>query len=92
MAKSDKANPICSFQLTARTVNLNPAGTFLTIIQNFIYLCYKGNSHRVVCVEKFSEAVYVLYCFEKKTQTTSKRDMDLARKRYMQVINMGAEK
>ena len=42
---------------------------------------------RVLYVTKFEEAVYVLYCFQKKTQTTSKRDKDIATARYRDVIN-----
>jgi phage-related protein len=37
---------------------------------------------RVMYVAKFSDAVYVLHAFQKKTQQTSKDDVDLARKRY----------
>jgi phage-related protein len=37
---------------------------------------------RVIYVAKFAEAVYVLHCFQKKTQKTSKTDIDLAAKRY----------
>ncbi len=31
-------------------------------------------------------AVYVLHCFQKKTQKTSKKDIDLATKRYKDLI------
>ncbi|PSJ51035.1 type II toxin-antitoxin system RelE/ParE family toxin [Kumtagia ephedrae] len=41
---------------------------------------------RVIYVAKFESAIYVLHCFQKKTQTTSKADMDLARRRYQQLI------
>jgi phage-related protein len=37
---------------------------------------------RVIYVAKFVDAVYVLHCFQKKTQKTSKTDLDLAVKRY----------
>ncbi len=37
---------------------------------------------RVLYVAKFADAVYVLHCFQKKTQATSKIDIDLAAKRY----------
>jgi phage-related protein len=30
---------------------------------------------------KLTDAVYVLHCFQKKTQQTAKRDIDLARQR-----------
>lgn len=42
---------------------------------------------RVMFVVKFEEAVYVLHCFQKKTQTTSKRDKDIATVRYRAVVN-----
>lgn len=41
---------------------------------------------RVIYVAKFETAVYVLHCFQKKTQATSKLDIDLARTRYQQLI------
>ena len=42
---------------------------------------------RVMYVAKFEEAVYVLHCFQKKTQTTSKQDKDIAAARYRAVVN-----
>ncbi|WJF91450.1 type II toxin-antitoxin system RelE/ParE family toxin [Paraburkholderia bonniea] len=42
---------------------------------------------RVIYVAKFVEAVYVLHCFQKKTQTTSKQDKDIAEARYRAIIN-----
>ncbi|TXL70443.1 hypothetical protein FHP25_34530 [Vineibacter terrae] len=36
---------------------------------------------RVIYVAKFAAAVYVLHCFQKKTQKTSKADLDVAAKR-----------
>lgn len=41
-----------------------------------------GMAYRVFYVAKFSEAVYVLHAFMKKSQKTSKRDIDLATERY----------
>lgn len=35
---------------------------------------------------KFAETVYVLHAFEKKTRRTAKRDIDLAAKRYRQLM------
>jgi phage-related protein len=43
---------------------------------------------RVMYVAKFEEAVYVLHCFQKKTQATSRRDKDIATARYRAVVNM----
>jgi phage-related protein len=42
---------------------------------------------RVMYVAKFEEAVYVLHCFQKKTQTTSKQDREIAAARYRAVAN-----
>lgn len=40
---------------------------------------------RVIYVAKFNEAVYVLHAFQKKTQKTSRRDIELASKRFRQI-------
>lgn len=41
---------------------------------------------RVIYVAKFADAVYVLHCFQKKTPKTSKADLDLAAKRYRDLL------
>jgi len=38
--------------------------------------------YRVVYTARLEDAIYVLHAFQKKTQTTSKRDIELAAKRY----------
>ena len=45
-----------------------------------------AGAFRVVYVGKFADAVYVLHCFQKKTQKTSKTDLDLAESRYRDLI------
>jgi phage-related protein len=40
---------------------------------------------RVMYVAKFEEAIYVLHCFQKKTDATAKRDKDIAATRYRAV-------
>jgi phage-related protein len=42
----------------------------------------ESGAFRVIYVAKFADAVYVLHCFQKKTQKTSKADLDMAAKRY----------
>jgi phage-related protein len=42
---------------------------------------------RVMYVTMFEEAVYVLHCFQKKTQATSKQDKCIAETRYRAVVN-----
>ena len=41
-----------------------------------------AGAFRVIYVARFADAVYVLHCFQKKTQKTSKVDLDLASQRY----------
>jgi len=48
---------------------------------------HEPHEHRVICVQKFAEAVYVLHCFEKKTQKTTKLEIGIARKAYAQIKN-----
>jgi phage-related protein len=42
--------------------------------------------HRLIYVAKFAEAILVLHAFEKKTQKTTRADLELARNRYRAVI------
>lgn len=41
----------------------------------------EAGTFRVVYVAKLADAVYVLHCFQKKTQQTARRDIELARQR-----------
>jgi len=41
---------------------------------------------RVVYIAKFADAVYVLHCFQKKSQKTSSEDVALATRRYKELI------
>lgn len=41
---------------------------------------------RVMYVAKFADTVYVLHCFQKKTQKTASVDLDLAIKRYRDLL------
>ena len=41
---------------------------------------------RVCYVAKFTEAIYVLHAFEKRTRKTSQRDMEIGRQRYQALM------
>lgn len=45
-----------------------------------------AGAFRVIYVAKLAEAVYVLHCFQKKTEHTSSQDVELARKRYKELM------
>ena len=46
----------------------------------------KSGTYRVIYTARLVEVVYVLHAFQKKTQATSKRDIELASKRYAELI------
>ncbi len=45
-----------------------------------------SGAFRVIYVAKFAEAVFVLHCFQKKTEQTSRSDIALATKRYRELL------
>lgn len=45
-----------------------------------------SGTYRVIYTARLGDAVYVLHAFQKKTQTTSKRDIDLAKDRYAELL------
>ena len=47
---------------------------------------HTGLEHRVFYVAKFTEGVYVLHAFEKRTRKTPKRETDLARDRFRALV------
>ena len=46
----------------------------------------KDGAFRILYVAKFEDTVYVLHCFQKKTQKTSSEDIALASRRYKDLI------
>ena len=42
--------------------------------------------YHVVYTARLAKAVYVLHVFQKKTQTTAKRDIELAKKRFTELM------
>jgi phage-related protein len=51
-----------------------------------------GREHRLIYVAKLAEAVFVLHAFEKKSQKTTRADLDLARDRYRDLLAQRAAK
>ena len=52
----------------------------------------KDGAYRVIYIAKYEEAVYVLHAFNKKTQRTSRRDIELAKRRLRDVQRMRRER
>lgn len=42
----------------------------------------EAGAFRVIYVARLEDAIYVLHCFQKKSQKTSQRDLDLATSRF----------
>jgi phage-related protein len=46
----------------------------------------EAGAFRVLYVAKFGDAIYVLHCFQKKTERTSKADVELAARCYRELL------
>jgi phage-related protein len=45
-----------------------------------------GNAYRTIYIATLADAIYVLHCFQKKTQKTPKQDMALAKRRLSEIL------
>ena len=45
----------------------------------------EAGKFRVIYIAKLKDAIYVLHCFQKKTQKTSQKDLDIAHQRLSQL-------
>ena len=73
-----------------RAVDAKP---FKTVGQgvNEVRVKDENGAFRVMYVAKFIDAVYVLHAFQKKTQKTAQRDIDIAKQRYQWLISSRKE-
>jgi phage-related protein len=51
----------------------------------------QSGAFRVIYVARFRQAIYVLHAFQKKSQKTLRRDIDLAKARYRDARDMEEE-
>ena len=45
-----------------------------------------SGAFRLIYIARFQDAVYVLHCFQKKSQKTSAPDIEVARSRYRELM------
>lgn len=45
-----------------------------------------SGTYRIIYTARMGDGVYVLHAFQKKTQSTAKRDIELGKSRYMQLM------
>lgn len=50
-----------------------------------------SNAYRVIYVVKFEDAVWVLHAFQKTTQKTSNKDIQLAKERFAKLLQLKSE-
>lgn len=50
----------------------------------------ESGTYRVIYVARFAEAVYILHAFQKKTESTAQKELDLAKLRYAELIRSRA--
>lgn len=48
---------------------------------------HRPHEYRVIYMTKLQERICILHAFEKKTQKTSKRDIEIARRNYQVLVN-----
>lgn len=51
----------------------------------------ENGAFRVIYVASLADAIYVLHAFQKKTQQTARRDIDLAARRFRQLARSARE-
>ncbi len=51
-----------------------------------------SGAYRVFYVATLGNTVYVLHCFQKKSQRTAQEDIELGKERYKQMIKLNATK
>jgi len=51
-----------------------------------------SGAYRVFYVATLGDTVYVLHCFQKKSQRTAQADIELGKERYKQMIKLNATK
>ena len=84
----DQARRAAGFELRAIQNGLDPADwkPMPSIGQGVKEIrIHVSGEWRVIYVAKMRDAVYVLHAFQKKTQKTSKKDIELTRIRYKQI-------
>jgi len=87
---SPEARRAAGYQLDRVQAGLEPSDwkPMMNIGQgvNEIRIRADDGQYRIIYVAKFADAVHVLHAFQKKAQRTAKVDLDLARKRYNEIV------
>lgn len=84
-AKQDVGRQIDKVQRGRQPDDFKPMPTIGRGVEE-IRVWDESGTFRVIYTARLPDAVYVLHAFQKKTQATSKRDIELARTRFGRLI------
>lgn len=80
---------LLAVQMGSEPTDWKPMSTIGTGVKEI--RTHEGKEYRTIYVAKFSEAIYVLHSFVKKSRTTSKKDIQIAKERF-NIINQQRKK
>ena len=84
-AMDDMGHHLCRVQCGLDPDDWKPMATVGTGVRE-LRIREESGAFRVIYLAKLVEAVYVLHCFQKKTEQTSEKDIRLARKRFSDLM------
>lgn len=79
-ARSEAGQELLNVQYGGMPSDWKPMSSIGTGVFEIRIKCQSG-AFRVIYITKIADAIYVLHAFQKKTQKTNQRDIDLAKKR-----------
>lgn len=83
-AKQDAGYQLDKVQRGAQPDDFKPMPSIGKGVEE-IRISDEAGTYRVIYTARLVDAVYVLHAFQKRTQATSKRDIELASKRYAEL-------
>jgi phage-related protein len=83
-ARRDAGYQIDRVQLGLEPMDWKPMNTLGAGVREI--RIHAEGAYRVIYLAKFEDAVYVLHAFEKKSQKTPRKAIDLAKRRYQALV------
>lgn len=84
-AKQDAGYQLSRIQQGQQPTDFKPMPTVGPGVEELRIWCEQG-TYRVIYLARLADAVYVLHAFQKKTQATPKAELELATRRYRELI------
>ena len=84
-AKQDAGRQLRQVQKGLRADDCKPMPTIGKGVEE-IRVWDESGTYRVIYTARLKDAVYVLHAFQKKTQATAKADIELAQRRFKQLV------